>query len=144
MITTEQMLVIWARHQIGLPFIWGSTDCAMVAVSAIDIITGGAHRQTYGGQWSTEAEAMAAYDRLPHLSALLAELGAEVLPGHLFAVGDLITVPTPTWPEQYHVVLGRRSLCCDIEHGVVQIPTRPILAQPGARLWRLPCRKPSL
>lgn len=134
--TPEQSVIGWARNILGRPFAWGETDCALIALQAIECFTGRDCVADYRGRWTSEAEALAHFrTELP--SQVLASMGAvEVRPSQA-VIGDVITVPVGDWPEQLHVILGRFSLCASPDRGVHLLPTRLFTEWPGARLWRL-------
>ena len=140
--TPEQSVIRWSRTVKGQPFAWGRTDCAMLTLAALDVLTGTAHAEAYTGLWDSEATALAHFaTETP--SQVLQGFGAAEVPPAFVVLGDVITVPADPWPEQLHFVLGRYSLCSDVERGVALLRTRSLTAQPGARVWRVAeCLKP--
>lgn len=141
--TPEQNVIIWARGMLGREFVWGETDCAMVALGGLSVLAGQDYAAPYRGKWSTEDEALAHYaTELP--SGVLAALGAERVAATFAVLGDVITVPVGKWPEQMHFVLGSKSLSSSPLDGVHLLPTRYLTDQPGADVWRVAkCLKPS-
>lgn len=136
MMSAEQRLVIWAREQIGRPFEWGETDCAMLALGAVGVWTDTDQASKYAGRWASESEALAHFaTELP--SAVLTGMGYAEIPASHAAIGDIVTVPIDPWPEQLHVVVGRMCLCVDTVRGVLLLPSRAFTTRAGARAWRL-------
>ncbi len=135
MTSADQKLVMWARQQVGKPFEWGVTDCAMLALQAVDILTDGEHAQTYAGKWETQSQALAHFE-IEKPSDVLQRLGAVEIDAIRAAAGDILTLPAYIWPEQLHVVMGRLCLSADIDQGVCLLPTRLFVTVEGARAWR--------
>lgn len=142
--TKEQALLTWAKGKLNREFEWGVTDCALLALEAVDLYADRQLAAIYRRAWTTQAEALDYFaNELP--SQVLARAGAVEVPANYVAIGDLLTVPAPPWPEQLHVVLGRFCLCASPERGVHLAPARVFYSQPNAKGWRLDsCRKPSL
>jgi hypothetical protein len=133
---TEAAVHDWAFRVRGRPFAWGETDCAILTLEGLELLTGHPCVAGYRGLWASREEALAHFSQeLP--SDVLKGLGAvEVAPA--FAVfGDVITLPADPWPEQLHFILGRYSLVSDEERGVGLAPTRVLLNIAGARVWRV-------
>jgi hypothetical protein len=136
MMTAEQRLVVWAREQVGRPFAWGQTDCALIALEAVGVWTDTNQAGRYAGRWGSDVEALTHFAvELP--SDVLRGLGYAEIPASHAAIGDILTVPADPWPEQLHVVVGRLCLCADPVQGVHLLPTRAFTTRPGARAWRL-------
>jgi len=140
--TPEQSVILWAREVIGKPFVWGETDCAMVALEGLSRLTGEDYAGRYRGMWDSREAALTHYEtELP--SDALKSFGAEQVLGTFAVLGDVVTVPADPWPEQMHFVLGAKSLCSDESSGVRLIPTRVLTAIDGAAVWRVAkCLKP--
>lgn len=133
--TQEQMLIAWARGMVGRPFSWGAIDCAMLALSAIDVMRGTRHADRYRGTWVSQDQALQHF-AIETPSAVLAGMGAVDIPAARATVGDVVTVPADIWPEQMAVILGSRALCADVTRGVCLIPSRLFTRGVGARAWR--------
>jgi len=140
--TPEQNVILWARSMLGQTFVWGETDCAMLALKGLDVLTGMKYTDRYKGQWANEDEALNHFKtEMP--SEVLQSLGGEKVPGTFAVLGDVITVPAGFWPEQMHFVLGAQSLCTDPTKGVHLLPTRILTELDEAVVWRVvKCLKP--
>lgn len=133
--TREQKLIAWAGSMIGVPFAWGQTDCALLALTGIDAMLGTCHAERYRGAWESQEQALAHFtSEIP--SSVLEGLGAVERDPSLSSVGDVLTVPADVWPEQMSLILGSRVLCADISRGVCLKPLRLFARAPGARAWR--------
>jgi len=140
--TPEQNVIIWARGMLGREFVWGETDCAMIALGGLDCLNGSDYAGVYRGKWTTEAEALAHF-QTETPSGVLKSFGGEKFPGTFAVLGDVITVPAGKWPEQMHFVLGSKSLCSDQTLGVHLLPTRTLTDLDEAVVWRVAkCLKP--
>ena len=140
--TPEQNVIIWARARLGREFVWGDTDCAMIALEGLDCLNGSDYAGVYRGKWTTEDEALAHF-KIETPSQVLASFGGEKVLPTFTVLGDVITVPAGQWPEQMHFVLGSKSLCSDPTKGVHLLPTRVLTDLPAADVWRVAqCPKP--
>jgi hypothetical protein len=141
--TPEQNVIIWARGMLGEEFVWGVTDCAMLALKGLDVLTGESYAARYLGKWTGEDEALAHFKtELP--SQVLAGFGGIRVLNTFAVLGDVIAVPAGIWPEQMHFVLGAKSLSSDPAKGVHLLPTRLLTELPDATVWRVAqCLKPS-
>lgn len=141
--TPEQNVVLWGRSVLGSAFVWGETDCALIALAGIDVFTGSAHADRYRGRWTTADEALAHF-AIETPSQVLKSIGAVEIAENYAVLGDVVTVPAPPWPEQLHFILGRFCLCSDELAGVSLLRAKAVTSLPGARIWRVPpCPKPS-
>lgn len=133
----ESAVIIWASKMINeTTFEWGITDCASLTLKALQVLTGEDYPSKFRGKWSNEKQARRYYDHgLP--SDVLKGFGAEEIEPWFVVIGDVVTIPSPTWPEQLHFVLGKYSLVSDVKRGVRVAPTALLLAQPGSRVWRV-------
>lgn len=139
--TPEQNVIVWARGLLGQPFVWGKTDCAMLALQGLDRFTGGDYASRYAGLWGSKTEALRHY-RVELPSEVLQGFGAERVVPTFAVLGDVITVPAGEWPEQMHFVLGSIALCSDPSRGVHYLKTRWLADQDGAAVWRVAgCRR---
>lgn len=129
-------MLSWASLIKGQPFIWGETDCVMLTLLALDKFLGTQNASTYTGRWTSREDALG-YFAKETPSQWFTDQGATRIDAAYAVVGDTITLPADPWPEQCHVVLGRFSLGADEQKGVILIPTRLLLGQPGATVWRL-------
>lgn len=113
----ERALIEFARASFGKPFTWGETDCAMLALRAIDAFRGTFDAGRFAGLWHDEASALAHFQiELP--SMVLEAIGCQSIDPHLSAIGDVLLIPGPVFPECAHVVLGRLMLSSSPEEGV--------------------------
>jgi len=129
---TEKRLFIWADSMKGRPFVWGETDCIMLAAQAADIIGGSDLASQFAGRYTDETTARALLaDAVP--SHLLAAADWENRTGSIPCRGDILLSQTDEWPECAHVVLGRYALSSSPGHGVgfCRISQLPITS-----LWR--------
>ena len=134
--TPEQNVIIWARGVLGREFVWGETDCAMIALEGLDCLNGSDYAGVYRGKWTTEDEALAHF-KIETPSQVLASFGGEKVLPTFTVLGDVITVPAGKWPEQMYFVLGSKSLCSDQTVGVHLDQTRLLTAGDGATVWRV-------
>lgn len=140
--TPEQLVIGWSRTVVGQPFEWGRTDCAMLTLVALDLLTGRDYASAYRGLWGSQAEALAHF-ALETPSAVLQGFGAEEVPAAYAVLGDVLTVPADPWPETLHFVLGRHCLSSSQNRGVGLAPTRAVAGLAGARVWRVAkCLRP--
>ncbi len=141
--TVEQAIHRWAHEVTGLPFVWGETDCCILTLRALSLLTGQDHTDAYIGAWQDEAAALAHY-AIERPSDVLQSFGAFEVDIARVVFGDVLTVPADPWPEQCHFVLGRFCLASDLRLGVMLLPVRMFLSRAGVRLWRVArCLKPS-
>ena len=132
----EIALVKWAGEMVGKPFIWGETDCAMLALRSLNTSLGIDVSGAFAGVWRDEASALAHFQiELP--SQVLSMLGLSQMDQVYFATGDIILAPKEPFPETAHICLGMRSLSADPEHGVVYVRTLDLLKH-AVSLWRVP------
>lgn len=117
---TYKELCAWANSVRGTAFVWGETDCVMLAASALDVILGRDVSGRWRGQWDSEESAMA-YDDMP--SVALAALGLVAVTPAESGNGDILIAPHGRFPETCHVVFGRYALTSDPVHGVGYVRT---------------------
>ena len=134
--TAEVSLLSWASLIRGKPFIWGETDCVMLTLLALDKFLGTKNASTYAGRWTSREDALSYFDKETPSQWFTEHKGSRVDPAYA-VIGDTITLPADPWPEQCHFILGHFSLAADEARGVILIPTRFLLRQPGATVWRL-------
>lgn len=140
--TPEQRIVAWSRTVLRQPFEWGKTDCAMLTLQALELLTGKKYLDAYRGAWTSEEEALAHFQH-EKPSDVLKGWGAQQVPPAFAVFGDVVTAPAAPWPEQLHFVLGRHAFTSDQARGVALVPTRLLTALTGAQVWRVaPCLKP--
>ena len=130
----ELALIAFAEQVVGQPFVWGETDCGMLALRALDVILIQDVSGPYRGMWSDEATALAHFQtELP--SEVLARLGMQRMEPGLYAIGDILLAPKDPWPECAAVCLGGRCLMSHTEHGVAYVRTGDFV-KAATSLWR--------
>lgn len=133
----EIAVLRFATARLGRPFAWGVTDCALLALEAVDAQAGTELAARYRGQWTSEAEALAWYQQeLP--SEVLAAAGLAEVPPRTAVIGDVILNAGDRFPQCMAVCLGKRALTAEPERGVGQVPTRLLVHELRApSVWRL-------
>ena len=103
-------LVRWADGRVGAPFVWGETDCAMLAFEAVDALSGGVELVTrYRGCWSSEREARRFQVReKTDTVRMLLEAGCVPVPKGFHQRGDVLLTPKNGF-QCAHVCFG--ALC---------------------------------
>jgi hypothetical protein len=135
-------LAEWATSRLGLPFVWGTTDCALLALEAWDILTGadeGARlADQYRGRWTNEFGAIKQVaDAGESIASGLLERGAQrVLPGFQQR-GDVICV-TGERHVSAHVCYGELALSAAPETGVAWFRVDLLLREPDVVILRAP------
>ncbi len=131
---SEVALVRFAQQMLGEPFVWGQTDCAMLALRCLEAAHGFATVEQYWGLWTDEASALAHFQReLP--SEVLAGIGLREVPAAQASTGDIILAPKAPFPECAHVCLGQFSLTASPVAGVHRVPTLE-LVDVATSAWR--------
>lgn len=128
-------LLAWAQSRIGREFQWGRTNCLMLCLEAMDVLSNGHLADTWRSQCSNIRDVIRNTRRLSAESELeKAGLAKIDGPPH---VGDLI-VGLPPHYRQFsgHVVLGDYCISSNPKQGVGYLVTRDVLAQPHAAIWR--------
>lgn len=128
------------REREGKPFKWGQTDCNVLALQCLDILTG-MTRPHFAliaqGRYSTEAGALAFATTYPmSLGRILAMAGAQEVKGDC-QPGDFILVQREGEPWlRAHICLND-SMCASStpEHGIIIIPCTWV--EPGHTIMRL-------
>lgn len=123
----DERLAAWARRRIGAPFVWGETDCTMLALEAYDALTGGVLALAYRGLWRSVREAVA-FRRCTgaDLVLTLRQQGCTMLEPLALRAGDILAVRHRNmWYA--NVCFGDRVLSARPECGVAWWPTRPLL-----------------
>lgn len=133
--------VEFARAEIGRPFVWGDTNCVMLAVRALDAQAGTDIGPRHRHCMSSALRA-AAWSRRHGLAGLVATLTAEgctpVDPATP-ATGDVLLGHTRDGQLAAHVYLGRHVLSSTATAGVCLIVTDAVLPAPTYAM-RAPCR----
>lgn len=129
-------LAAWADSVRGLPFRWGVTDCASLAIAAVDTLRGN-HRA---------ADYFYAPGRFPYTRRAARLVQAERFhPRHLgaigltrattTAVGDVLIVRRARGWICAHVVLGRIAVSSSFARGVQVVDVPALLALPRCETW---------
>lgn len=115
----------FADSMRGSAFVWGESDCFLLAARCIDAMTDtDAHRQWWQS-WRTETEALAAEsERLP--SQRLRDMGCHDVDVRYVTDGDVLIAPHATFRESCHVVIGRHCLTSTPTHGVGYVRTADV------------------
>lgn len=132
----DARLARWATGQVGTPFAWGGTDCAILAFEALDAMAGGNLAAQYRGEWNTElgARRFQIKHRTDLLKVILRAGCAPVEP-HFQQRGDLLIVEENGF-QCAHVCMGLRSLSSWPDMGVHWCRTLHLLKR-GAAVYRL-------
>jgi hypothetical protein len=138
----ERAVIEYLAGVVGAGFLWGETDCATLALRALDRWTGLDCSSRFAGAWGTQAEALAMYAEGYLPSDYLRQLGGYRITPAMATLGDVVTLQSEAWPEQVHFLTGSHATVADIEAGVRLVKSALILSIPGAEVWRVPCRKP--
>ena len=136
MMDVSQKLVLFAGSQVGKPFVWGETDCVMLGLKCVDIMTGSSDWLAYAGRWSNEAEARAYFATETPFDYLAWRKAEEVTPG-FEQIGDVMLAQTPEWPFCVHIVVGAKALSSSPSSGVNLIPVALIRETAGVTIWRV-------
>lgn len=129
-------LLEWAAGLEGKPFVWGETDCALLALEAHDLVTGSALAEAYRGRWDSEFAARRfIVEHSTDIERRLLAAGCDVVaPGYLQR-GDFILVAESGWICA-HVCMGAWTLSSRPDVGVVQFDCAAVLRCAGARILR--------
>lgn len=135
------LLAQWAEQRYRQPFAWGRTDCAMLALEAFDLMTGGALVEKHRGRYSTSAQALRYQRRETDLPAELQRAGCfRVRDGEAVVAlhGDILIAERDGFLCG-HVCLGKFALSASIEQGAVALcHVADLLARPDAFVLRVP------
>lgn len=122
----ERALTEWAQRLLGLPFVWGLTDCGSLALAAQRVL--GRPTPTIAA-YTSRRGAVAAWDALP------AGLGAQPVALTHLQIGDLVWHRRIRLPS-FYVFLGRRLLSAKASDGVTWYTLRALADQPGLAALR--------
>lgn len=131
----EQRLTAFFSSVIGLPFVEGSTSCALLAARALDAMTNSdLHSQYAPLDGDDETEAAVCVTRF--VRAELIALGLEPVPRNFEQPGDIIV----GWVDPFErcaVVAGSsRCITSSREHGVHIASTRAFIRLANAEVFR--------
>lgn len=88
---TEVALHKYFRDQIGRPFKFGEHDCLLVALGALDIISGKNLRQEYSGLWHDKKSAYKyAEDHQTSIKQILMDAGCKTVDQTRLRTGDFL------------------------------------------------------
>lgn len=124
-------LINWAQTQIGLPFIYGTSDCGCMVR--------GAYEQMYGEdlwahmpQWNNAAGAVRVMAEWGTVSEMLMSRGATPWSTpYLCQSGDVIILKGDhdAFDESVLVVIGSKALTAHPERGIEQVSLPAVLDQ---------------
>lgn len=133
-------LIEWGVQQIGKPFKWGQTDCAMLVRRALEECFG-RDLVPHVPQWSDRRRAQRTLKKYGSWRSMLLSLGAEERPINFARTGDVIWMDEPTEPvggEAYGVWLDAACLVSSDE-GVYLVSSRDMPQTAVAlSLWEVP------
>ena len=138
-------LLSWADAQVGMPFRWGTTDCASLARGALAICFG---RDVVPSipNWRSARRATSLLRRHGSVRAVMLHLGAEQTTLAFARTGDVLVMPEPDESvgiEAVGVWLDGAVLLVSQEQGV-HVVTRPVFPREHEvtlySLWEIPER----
>ena len=133
----DTRLLAWADARLAEAFVWGQTDCVILALEAHDLITGTAMADEYRARWDSNTSAyrfMREHD-IDIERGLVAAGCEDVAPGYLQR-GDFILVEEGGWICA-HVCIGHLALSSRPADGVVlNLDAMALALRPGARVLR--------
>jgi len=113
-------LMRWATHRAGQTFLWGITDCTMLALEWLTLLTKHPHYEDFRGRWWSKESAVhfsLGYGR--RFGQYLLDVGARECSPQTQQTGDFLVASLQGEPwDRVHVCLGGRFLSSDPEHGV--------------------------
>lgn len=126
----------WATSMAGQPFVWGTTDCASLALTAVGILY--PRRTVLRLQpWTSQREALQLLTAHPRaIEDALEQLGGVALPLAFATTGDLLVLPAAPFPHLY-VSLGAEILATDPEVGVHLGPVRQLAGRTDLCCYRI-------
>lgn len=88
---TEVLLHKYFRDQIGRPFAFGEHDCLLVALGALDILSGKNMRHEYSGLWHDKKTAYKyAEDNQTSINKILIDAGCKAVDMSRLRTGDFL------------------------------------------------------
>lgn len=132
-------LANFANSQWGLPFEWGRTDCAALALRGLGAYYGKPITYESMITWSCRRSAIRAAIALTP-AEWFEEHGGEPLERLRECTdGDVVIADSPLEPfPSVHLCVGRRLLTSTRREGVDTLPMRVLDELPNAMVWRLP------
>lgn len=126
----RRRLTTWASQQVGLPFVWGETDCASLVRSALTEMYG-ADVFPHLPKWTTAREALAVLQAHGSVEAILLNAGAELVTMPFIRAGDIVVLPDQE--DRVSCIVCVDGLACitaSSRQGVIQIPRPPVVDNP--------------
>lgn len=123
----EARLTAWVAARAGAPFVWGQTDCALIAMEAFDALTGRALAAAYRGLWPSLRAARAYAPGFDLVQTLVRQGCATLSPSAGLRIGDFLMVKRRAW-WCAHVCCGALTLSAWPRLGVAWGETRAVLA----------------
>ena len=129
-------LANWASYWLDAPFSWGHCDCNILALEALQCLTGKPHADAFRGRYDSAAGALRLqrdddYDLARYLTAQ----GAQIIPRNFQQRGDILVVMRDGFACG-HVCFGERALCAAPDHPVCWGSTEALLDL-GAVIYRI-------
>lgn len=130
-------ILAWSQAQVGKPLVWGQTDCAALARTAIVQMFGEAAEEILP-RWKTAREALTILQERGSIGTILEELGADKLSVPFLRAGDLVVSSEPeeaVGGQSVMVCIDRTQCLAGTSHGVVM--TAPGTNAVVYSLWEL-------
>jgi len=114
----EPALISWAESRLGRPFIWGETDCNVLALEALDVITNGNNVAIAKGKYHSKLGAIRFLARLGKgLADVVKEADGVEIDTCRYKTGDFLIMDHTAY-EMAHVYLDGRLFSSHPETGV--------------------------
>lgn len=132
----ERRLVDFAEQVVGLPYVWGHTDCASIALRAIQVLSKATdadllQRLGLESWYDSRTSALRTFSQLEGIRSALLSLGMTEHPPRYAHQGDILVLPGADGHpvESAGVVVSGRMLTSVEEQGVYWclIDTRPVV-----------------
>lgn len=84
----QQQLILWAAQQIGLPFVWGKSDCTTLTLEGVNLL----YNETFNleNTWTSLKEALRAYKKYGTPIEILEKYGFEKVKKNYEQTGDIL------------------------------------------------------
>ena len=87
MLNKRNELVKWAATKVGIPFVWGKTDCTTITIEGIEQFYD--IKFTFENTWVSLKEALRAYKKHGTPPQLLENAGLKKIPKNFEQTGDV-------------------------------------------------------
>lgn len=123
----ERRLIALAEQIVGLPYVWGHTDCASLALRAIETMAKrpGSVAERLGVEWyDSRTSALRVFSELGGIRAALDSLGMTTHPVCYAHQGDIVVLPGAAGHpvESAGVMVSGRMITSTEELGVYWRP----------------------